>query len=420
MKRFVLAALFLAVGPAAAHAQLVSTPTSTSSEPGSTQSIDDVRQDYHLHAGPFYLNPAVLLKNLGWDTNVFNQADQAQKDFTFTLTPQSDVALPIARRGLIKGTVGADVVYYRRFASERSVDPQFTVRAEGYANRLTLFAQESYLNTRARPSFEIDLRSRHLENDLGAGADVHVTPKLSVEGALLRARTRYSGDAVFQGTSLQQTLNRNSDGYSVTAREKLTPLTTLSLRYEALQDRFLYSRDRDANSFSVMPGLEFKPRALISGSAFVGYRNFKPLNAALPGYAGFVAQLALSYTLLGATMFGVTYDRNVDYSYTVETPYYVDNSPGVFVRREIAGHLDAIVNAGRSYYRYLEVGLQPAQSSARLTNITETFGANVGYRLKRQTRIGFGFSYYTRNSNTAVPSYSGLQIGTTVTYGMSQ
>ena len=56
-----------------------------------------------------------------------------------------------------------------------------------------------------------------------------------------------------------------------------------------------------------MPGVELRPRALVSGSAWVGYRRFTPKASMLPAQAGLVSQLALSYTLLGATMFGVTY-----------------------------------------------------------------------------------------------------------------
>ena len=79
---------------------------------GSAQSIDEVRKDYRIHAGPFYVKPALLLKELGVDTNVFNAAGEQKSDFTFTVTPQADLAVPFARRGLLTTTVGTDLVYY--------------------------------------------------------------------------------------------------------------------------------------------------------------------------------------------------------------------------------------------------------------------------------------------------------------------
>ena len=90
--------------------------------------------------------------------------------------------------------------------------------------------------------------------------------------------------------------------FSVTARHRRNRLTKFGLRYENQADRFPLSPVRDTDSFRVMPGVELRRRALLNGSAWVGYRRFEPKAAALPSQAGLVWQLALSYTLL----FGVT------------------------------------------------------------------------------------------------------------------
>src|SRR5262249_52392205 len=158
-------------------------------------------------------------------------------------------------------------------------------------------------------------RSRHLENDSAAGADVRLTPKFSVEVAALRGVTRYDADAFFDGASLRQTLNRDTSGMRGVVRQHITPLTTLALKYERPQDRFPYSPARDADSYRLMPGVEFKSRALINGSAYVGYRKFDPtMTGALPQFSGLVSQVGLSYTLLGSTTFGVSYNRDLTYS----------------------------------------------------------------------------------------------------------
>jgi hypothetical protein len=411
--------LCLAV-PAWAHAQSAQTPgtpTAITTTPGSSQAIEDVRKQYHVHLGPLYVNPGLLLKELGVDSNVFNQAGEQKSDFTFTLTPKADIALPFARRGLLRTTAAADAVYYAKYVSERSLDPQVIVRGEAYANRLTLFAQGAYLNTRQRPNYEIDLRSRHLESDAAAGVSLRVTPKLTAEFSGTAARTRYDADAFFLGTSLRETLNRNETGYSVVLRERLTALTTMAVRYENLHDAFPYSPVRDNSSYRVMPGVEFKPRALISGSAYVGFRKLSPKSELLPEYTGLVSQLALSYSLLGATVFGVSYDRDVQFSYEAVNPYYLDNSVGVFVRRQLGGRVDLIVNAARHRYDYRDLtGL--AASLAPRVDTTDSYGANVGYRLKGATRVGFGATYYRRTSTRETfRHYDGLRAGMTVTYG---
>jgi len=185
-KTIAVVAFCVLAGLSSASAQTPGAPTTA---PGSAQSIDEVRQDYRIHAGPFHVNPTLLLKEFGVDTNVFNAAGEQQSDFTFTVTPQADVAVAFARRGLLRTTVGTDVVYYATYDSERSLDPSVRLRGEAYARRLTLFAEDDYLNTRQRPNYEIDVRSRHVENNVMAGAGVRLSSKLSFELAARRGRT---------------------------------------------------------------------------------------------------------------------------------------------------------------------------------------------------------------------------------------
>ena len=228
-KLFIATLTSLLLLPGVASAQ---TPTNDAAN------VDQIRQSYRIHVGPLYINPTLLLKEVGVDSNVFNQAGEQKSDFTTTFTPQADIALTFARRGLLKATVGSDLVYYQKYATERSIDPQVKVRGEAYAHRLTLFAEGAYLNTRQRPNYEIDIRSRHVEQDAQAGAALRLTPKLSIELAARRAEARYDADAVIAGTNLRETLNRSTQGLTGAVRHRLTPLTTLSVQFDRLADTF--------------------------------------------------------------------------------------------------------------------------------------------------------------------------------------
>jgi hypothetical protein len=384
--------------------------------------VDDVRKDARIHFGPLYVTPTVLLKNLGVDTNVFNQAGEQKKDFTFTVTPKAEVWIPIARRALITNSVATDIVWYATYGSERSVNPELATRAEVYFNRLTLFGANTYLNTRERANFEIDLRSRHLENDTTAGVALQLTPKLSVEAAAVRGITRYDADAYFDGMSLRQALNHDTTGYRLGASHRLTPLTTLALRYESLEDRFPYAASRDADSFRVMPGVEFKPRALIAGTAYVGYRRFTPqAPGQLPEFSGLVSRLGLSYTLLGATTMGVSYQRDLTYSYETLQPFFVDDSVGASIRRALGRRFDVLASADRHNYSYKDL---PVPASAvtgvpQRTDTTWAYTGSVRYRVGRDGRVGLAASYFDRQSTTRqFRSFDGLRIGTVFTLGL--
>jgi hypothetical protein len=202
----------------------------------------------------------------------------------------------------------------------------------------------------------------------------------------------------------------------------VTPLTTLSLVVERFGDRFVYSPERDTDSLRILPGVQFKPRALISGSAAVGFRRFMPEHElVLPSFSGLVARVALSYTLLGSTAFGVSYDRELSYSFERLQPYYVDQHVGASIRRALGGRFDVLVSADRHRYAYRDLVVLSGAAAVREERIDTTwnYAASLGYKLGRDGRIGFGFSYWTRSSTTRIfRDYDGLRIGTSVTYGL--
>jgi len=402
-------------------------PLAAAAQSDAPAPIDDVRQNSRLHVGPLYAKPTLQLKELGIDNNVYNTfGDQQLSDFTFTFMPKVDLSVPVAKRAVLQATTAADLVWYAKYAGERSVDPQLKLRGQVFLRRLTVFGERGYVNTRQRPNQEIDVRARHVDEMLTAGVEVAVTPEMTVKVAGHQLSTRYEDAAEYDNTSLQRTLNRDTDGLEIKTVYRLTPLTSLAVRYDNLRDRFPLSPGRNSDSFKVMPGVEFKPRALISGNAYVGYRAFTPLDAAvLPDFKGLVAQLGLSYTLLGATTFGVSYNRDLTYSYDELQPFFIDDSVGASLRRALGRRFDALVSADRHAYDYKDrlntrattIGDGPRIDPTRI-DTTWNYAASVGYRVSREGRIAVGLSYWRRDSTTRVfRAYDNLRVGTTMTFG---
>jgi hypothetical protein len=385
--------------------------------------IDGVRENNRLHFGPLYAQPTLQLKELGIDNNVFNSYGEQLSDFTLTFAPKMDWSVPVAKRALFQATTAADLVWYAQYASERSVDPQLDVRGQVFFHRVTVFAEHDYLNTRQRPNQEIDIRARHVDEGFRGGVDLSVTPELSVRVAGQRLSTRYDATSEYDNTSLQRTLNRDTNGVQVKSLYRLSALTSIGARFDDLQDRFPMSPARNSDSFRIMPGVEFKPRALISGTAYVGYRQFTPLDPkVLPDFKGLVAQLGLSYTLLGATTFGISYNRDLTYSYDELQPFFIDNSVGASLRRALGRKFDALFSADRHAYDYQDLispatpGLVPLDT-ARI-DTTWNYAASLGYRVGRDGRIGVGVAYWNRESTTRTfRGYDNLRIGTTMMFG---
>jgi hypothetical protein len=76
-----------------------------------------------MRIGPVMLNPAIALTNLGVDDNVFNEAENQnpKEDFTFTVTPASDVWLRVGPTWYT-ANIGEDLVSYQKYSSERAAN----------------------------------------------------------------------------------------------------------------------------------------------------------------------------------------------------------------------------------------------------------------------------------------------------------
>lgn len=362
------------------------------------------------------LNPGISVTNLGWDSNVFNSWVDPQGDFTFTVTPQTDVWVRMGpTRVKAHGSLG--YVYFSEFSSERSWNTNDDFRFEVPLLHFRPYAGISYLNTRDRPGYEIDARVRRTENGFFTGADVPITRKTTFGGAFRRTTTDYAEGETFQGSSLRFSYNRTTDVYTGSMRYALTPLTTLLFDTDYVVESFDYEKIRDSSGIRVLPGVEFKPLALISGSAKVGFRTLNFKNEAVPDYTGLVASVNLGYTLMGMTRFGVQFDRDVLYSYEQTQPYYVLTGITGTVTQGLSRSWDIQARAGNQQlaYRRLVSGTVNLPD-ARVDHVV-FYGGGVGYKLGTDVRLGFNLDYYTRQSERATSQYEGFRAGTSVTYG---
>jgi hypothetical protein len=387
------------------------------SAPCFAQTPEEVRSDAQIHLGAFYITPRFAVKEFGVDTNVFHD-DQARRDFTFTFTPSARVSTPFGRRAVVTTTVATDIVYYQRFASERSINPDVTFRTKLFLGRLEPFAETGYLHTRQRPNQEIDARSLREEQSFKGGARIKFASKTSVDLSVEQRNVDYAAEERFNDVQLQETLNRRTHRRLLEARYDATPLTTFTLRSEAVRDRFEFSPLRDANSSAVIPGVEFKARALVSGHARIGARRFSPVNTTLSPFSGAVASASLSYTLQGTTRMTFSADRDLTYSYERLQPYYVLNGIGVWIRRQVVGAFDITLGAQRQRHNYRNLIL-PGATVDDLNRVDTVRGVtgSLGYRIGNTMRAGFGLTYRERESNSMrFRDYRGFRFITTLDY----
>jgi Putative beta-barrel porin 2 len=376
----------------------------------------DPRSSARLRMGSVYVSPTFELRDIGVDTNVYNDSlPEPIKDFVFTAIPTFVLTVGPPRAGLSVRSA-TSLVYFAQQTSERSVNEDLTLSVRGTFGRLTPYADYGYLNTRERVSFEVDARARRVENRLTPGLRVAITPKVSAEVHGEFWQNDFDGDAIFDSYGLAAELNRTSRTLSGGVSYKLTPLTTINVAGESATIRFTEASFRDTDTRQMLVGVDLNPRALISGQARVGYQHFRPLDDRVPEFNGFVGTAAVSYRLRSYTSIGFTFDRRTDFSYYVLEPYYVREGYGLTLRRQLQPQWDVELNAARTTHKYLrllgtggdtEVGHQESLISG---------GVTVGYDVGPRTRMTVGLLYQDRRSDFDVRRYDGVRFGVSMIY----
>jgi hypothetical protein len=366
--------------------------------------------------GPLWLNPTLSLTNAGIDTNVFNEslADQPKRDFTLTVSPQTDLWLRMGRTWVM-GNIKEDIVWYNKYASERSANTAYALNWLVPLTRLTFVVGGNLLHTNERPGFEIDARSDRKERGVNGAVEIRALSRTLFGARGELRKIEFADDAVFLGTSLHAELNRTVTTASLTVRHELTPLTSLTVDVGRQQERFDFSPLRDTDSTQANVGLRFDAFALINGFAQVGFRHYVPFSSDVPRYTGSIASVNLSYVALGSTRLGVIIGRDVQHSFDFNQPYYLQTGITASIGQQIYGPLDVQGRIGnqRLAYRDRAISVTAVDRQDKI----RSYGAGIGYRLGRDLRLGLNVDQQRRESLIDERRYDDLKYGMAVSYG---
>jgi hypothetical protein len=401
--RYALGVLFLlVVAPATAGAQVASPPT-------------DAWESGRWRFGPLAVTPKVELKNLGWDSNVFNETGDPKSDFTATVSAPIDWWLRLGRARL-HGVDTFEGVYFAEYTNQGGFNQKHELTFLVPLNRIRPYVGGSYLSTNDRPGYEINERIRHTEAGGYTGAVVRLAAKVDLDISGRQTTYRYEEEAD-ASIYYSETLDRRIENYGAQLRYKVTSLTTLTLLGDSVRERYTQAVDRDNDGFRVLPGVEFDPAALIKGKAQAGYRKLDTRAPGMPDFSGLVANLELSYVLLGRTRFTVGASRDIHFSYSVTEPFYVQPGFTLGVTQQVAGPWDVQARGAwyKLEYQQVDTGGLEATTPDRVDRY-ETYGGGIGYRVGRDIRVGLNLDYVRRESVLPGQSYDGLRGGVAATY----
>jgi len=402
MRRTAYIAAVALLASTAARAQ---TPTATQTPPRDTPGV--------LHIGPLSIQPALVVRDIGPDNNVFNEPVNPKKDFTMTIAPRADFTLQVRRMKTIFSQT-ADYVYYQKYSSERGTNHSSALRVEFDLGVLQPFASAGQSSSKSRVNNEVDLRARHDTDNYSAGLGIKVFTRTTTSIRVRQDDTTFDPDAIFRGESLARAFDGRNRGVDGSVGVALTPLTSLSLVVSREEQTFDQAPERDSHTFRIMPTFNFSPLGLLNGTAAFGYRKFTPRDPLTPPFAGFVTQVGAGITLYEHHRIETTALRDVSYSYDEAATYYIQNSIAVTWTFDFAGHYDTQLNATRNLMDYHQ-----NTSFSGGNDVFTSYAAGFGYRPRPRLRFSINGNFAQRHSEvSAVRVYDNHRIYATVAWGV--
>jgi hypothetical protein len=370
--------------------------------------------DAPVLAGPVGLYPAFALRDVGVDSNVFDDPNNPRQDFTLTAEPRLRAAMSLGPN-VVSGHATVGLVYYATYKEQQSINQAYEGRFEGTTSRLRPIFAATFTRARDRAGYEIDARVLRLQTSLSAGAELKLTSVTSLTGSYSHSALGYGDNQQVAGTLLQRQLDHDTDVVSAGARLAVTPLTTISMTMDLQRDRFDELALRNADSVRLLPAVEFAPDAVITGRLAIGFRDFSPNDPRVPPFRGGVGSVKVSGSFWGTTRFSLDASRDVDYSFDPRTPYYLVASERLNLSQAIGGPLDVVGVAGYDRLQYSP--LEGVSLSGRVDR-TRIIGGGIGFRLSPTLHFTLIYDVTNRRSTELDNrAYDRRRLFGSVTYG---
>lgn len=346
-----------------------------------------------LRVGRVRLAPGLTVRELGWDNNVFDEAEFESPKADYVVAFQPDVSAFMRLRFVqLSAYGGTELTYYQKYDSERSVGHAYRARADILLSRLRPFVAGGRTKTRTRPNGEIDVRANRIEEEQSGGVAFDLSPHALVYASAIRGTIHFD-EALQDRVDLGPALSRVGYNYQGGLKTDLTPLLSLQLFASYQEDRFRAVPIRNSIGKAGTAVFKVAPDAVFTGLITVSYKDTHFADPGLRPFRGLLGNASITYPFLELGRFSLVLQRGLEYSFDAVEAYYVENSGTLTYTHRLFGEVDLQGKVGRSLFDYSARTTEPPHKDT-----FDTAGGSLGYNLRNRTRVAVNYEYARRRS----------------------
>ena len=352
--------------------------------------------------GPFRLFPRVMLKNIGYDDNVYYQREEDKiTDYTGTLSPELRVSVLFRNWLILNLRENPEYIYYLHEKRERrwnnTFSPEFKLLL---FRRFVLGGNYSYQNRRRRATSEFDVRANE-KRTVYKGSFFYETPRMTLIGVTVtRERIKYE-DVTLPGREiyLSRRLNRDEERIRGEFYYRIFSQSFFFLIGEKATYDFLHPQSfwRNSYSYGVSTGIRFPEIGRIRGTLTVGYKKLIPRETTRRGFSGLTGNTSLQFRVW-RTIFRLELSRDYPFSVWTNNIYFNYNRLGSGLSFYLSRNLRLDYNLSYGQLNYPE----PFQVSGELIKRKDEQLYHTGaivIRLKKNLGMGLQLTWWRWTSN---------------------
>ncbi len=340
-------------------------------------------------AGPFRVQPLLVLKDAGYDDNIRFDAQKAEGDATATTGAGLGALLLAADRGGLRLFQEVDYVAFGKNTDLNHWNGDSRARGILLVKRLVLSLEDHFTSVRERPSTEIDQRVRRENNALTAALRSIGKGRLGVRAYVRRESVDYSSGEP-GAEDVGDLLNRDENTLSVTGELRVLPKTTFTLEGNVQRIDFQdVGLGRNSRVQSILPGLRFDPSASVQGEFKIGVTTLEAPDQPQSRFHGTVGEGRLTTRLGHAARLKTSFDRSLIYSLAANNLYFVSTNWSAAYEQFFSRRVSGEISYGRGLNHYpnpmaltVPVPFQGIRDD-RLTN----YGATVRCRINPELSL---------------------------------
>lgn len=158
---------------------------------------------------------------------------------------------------------------------------------------------------------------------------------------------------------------------------------------------------------------------MLSGGAEIGYRVGRTLDVHSPDYSGPVARGGITYSLNDRLLISAGGERNLEFSFQPNWPYYVYDLYEAAVRKTLGDTFDVGLGGTRAvlWYRTFTDSAPPLPAGGFVDRV-KGLTVSMGMRLPRRARLGYYVAVWRRPIGER--AYREIRSGFQMTIGRGQ